>query len=44
MASQKKFEMKFKFLWTKNGVVFVRKDENANVIKIESPDDIDKMS
>ena len=44
MASQKKSELNYKFLWTKNGTVLVRKDETARVLKIESADDIARMT
>ena len=33
MASAKKRELNWKFIWTKNGVVFLRKDEQSNIIK-----------
>ena len=43
LASKKKAEMNYKFLWTKNGTVFTRKIENSDVIKITSINDIEKM-
>ena len=43
MASKKKAEMNYKFLWTKNGTVFTRKIENSDVIKITTINDIEKM-
>ena len=34
---------KWKFVWTKNGITYLKKDENANTIKILSEDDFAKI-
>ena len=44
LASKKKHELGYKFLWTKNGVSFARKSENCSVIKIENLDDLANMT
>ena len=33
IASAKKRDPNWKFIWTKNGIVFLRKDEQSNIIK-----------
>ena len=43
MLSKRKRELGYKFLWTKNGICFVRKDESSNVIKILNCDEVAKM-
>ena len=42
-ASGKKRELGYKFLWTKNGVVHMRKDETSNIITINSEIDFIKL-
>ena len=42
-ATGKKRELGYKFLWTKNGVVHMRKDEAANVITINNENDFQKL-
>ena len=34
LASQKKYTLNFKFLWTRNGSVYMRKDEHSEIIPI----------
>lgn len=36
-------ENKFKFIWTKNGMILVRKDEHSEIIKISSQEDLEKL-
>ena len=42
-AAEKKRTLNFKFLWTKNGVVNMRKDEQSEVITIAKERDFDKL-
>ena len=42
-ANGKKRELNYKFLWTKNGVVHMRKDENSNIITIKNAEDFQKV-
>ena len=43
MAAKKKRELNYKFLWTKNGASFMRKDGNSIVIKICDEEDLNKV-
>lgn len=38
-----KIEKKYKFLWIKNGNIFIRKSENSEIIRIDSEEDLDKI-
>ena len=40
MATKKKYELNFKFVWSKNGVIFMKKDESSSTYKINSDEDI----
>ena len=40
MAAKKRYELNYKFLWTKKGVCFLRKDENSLCVKIANEDDL----
>lgn len=40
---QKKKDMKFNFIWTSNGKIFMRKDNDNPVIHIKNKDDLGKM-
>ena len=40
MAAKKRYELNYKFLWTKKGVCFLRKDENSFCVKITNEDDL----
>ena len=44
MAHKKKTELKYSFLWTKNGNIFMRKNNASEKIKISCEDDIDKLN
>lgn len=37
-------ELRFKYVWTKYGTVFMRKDEKSRVLKIDSEEDIPKSN
>lgn len=43
-AVERKKELRWRFVWTAGGKVFVRKDENSPAIRIASMEDIDKMT
>lgn len=38
-----KIDKKYKFLWTKNGNIFIRKTENSGIIRIDSEEDLVKI-
>ena len=40
MAAKKRYDLNYKFLWTKKGVCFLRKDENSFCVKITNEDDL----
>ena len=42
-AAEKKRNLQYKFLWTKNGVINMRKDENSNIITITKEEDFLKL-
>ena len=42
-AAQKKTNMNYKFLWTKNGTVHLRKTENSHVAIIKRKEDLEKL-
>lgn len=42
-AKQKKLEKNYKFVWTRNGKIFMRKNETSNVIQIHQLDDLDEI-
>ena len=44
MAVKKKHELNFKFVWTKNGSIFMKKNESSVTHKIISDEDIDNVS
>ena len=44
IAAAKKRELDFKFLWTQNGSIFMREDEQLHVIKITSDECISKLA
>ena len=44
IAAAKKRELDFKFLWTKNGSIFMRENEQLPVIKITSDECISKLA
>ena len=39
----KKQEMNIKFIWTRNGSIFLRKDEKAQALKVNFIADLDKI-
>ena len=45
MTTQKKIEFNYKFLWSKNGIIFLKRDEqqNATFHKITCEDDLTKV-
>ena len=43
LAAAKKRELNYKFLWTKNGIVFLRKDENSRFIKCVDTNVLDSV-
>lgn len=42
-AVEKKKELKWRFVWTAGGKVFVRKDEKSPAVRIASLEDVEKM-
>ena len=42
-AAKLKYDLGYKFLWTKNGFPFLRKSEGTQVFKIKSADDLSKI-
>lgn len=42
-ARRIKFDKNYKFLWTKAGKIFIRKDERSTVINLNSIDDLQKI-
>ncbi|XP_008481625.1 uncharacterized protein LOC103518340 [Diaphorina citri] len=42
-ARKKKYEKNYKFLWSRGGKIFIRKDENSNVIQLRSLEDLDQI-
>ena len=43
LAAKRKFELNFKFLWTKNGVCFLRKDEQSRYFKFSTVDELSQV-
>ena len=43
LATKKKHELSYKFVWSKNGTVFMRKDTNTETIRITSVEDIEQV-
>lgn len=43
-AVERKKELRWRFVWTAGGKVFVRKDENSPVVRIASLEDVEKMA
>ncbi|KAH6928591.1 hypothetical protein HPB50_017335 [Hyalomma asiaticum] len=43
-AVERKKELRWRFVWTAGGKVFVRKDENSPVVRIASMEDVEKMT
>ena len=43
LTKLKKRELNFKFVWTRNGTVFVRKDENSPIKRIAFLEDLEKI-
>ena len=43
-ANARRKEYQYKFLWTKNGSILVRKDETSKVLNIKSPSDLEKIN
>ncbi len=39
----KKEEFNFKYVWSKKGTIFIRRDENSRAIRINSLDDLNKL-
>ena len=44
MAAKLKYELSFKFLWTKKGVIYMRKDENSKFFRISSEEDLSQVA
>lgn len=42
-TKQTKTEKKYKFLWTKNGNIFIRRTENSEIVRITSEEDLEKI-
>ena len=42
-ANARRKQYKYKFIWTKNGDILVRKDENSKVLNIRTPSDLEKI-
>lgn len=42
-ARDKKREIKFKYVWTKNGKIFMRKNDNSKIIYIQHEADLDDL-
>eukprot|EP00794_Sanderia_malayensis_P003973 gene3973-4522_t len=43
LSKIKKRELDFKFVWSRNGAVFMRRDENAPIKKISFPEDLESL-
>ena len=43
LTRQKKDEKDYKFAWIRNGLIFLRKTENSEVIKVTCMDDLDEL-
>lgn len=43
MTRVKAKEMKYKYVWTKNGKIFARKEEGSSLVKVVTKDDIQKL-
>ena len=43
MATERKRTLNYKFLWTKGGVVHMRKEENSPIITINNEHDLDQL-
>ena len=43
LAAAKKRELNYKFLWTKNGIIFLRKDESSRIIKCVDTNVLDSI-
>eukprot|EP00794_Sanderia_malayensis_P020693 gene20693-22730_t len=43
LSKIKKRELDFKFVWSRNGAVFMRRDENAPIKKIFYPEDLESL-
>ena len=43
IAKQKKLELKYKYLWTRNGKILIRKDDDTEVIIIDSEEVINNL-
>ncbi len=43
LSKIKKLELYFKFVWSRNGAVFMRKDENAPIKKISYLEDLESL-
>ncbi len=44
LAKVKKGDLDFKFVWTRNGIIHMRKDETAQIFKINFAGDFDKLT
>ena len=42
-AARLRYDNDYKFLWTRNGISFLRKDENSRTYKITSADVLDTI-
>ena len=42
-ANGKKRELNYKFLWTKNGIVHMRKDDTSNIVTMKAAEDFQKL-
>jgi hypothetical protein len=44
MAAKLKHELGYKYLWTKQGIVFLRKDDDSRYIRISSEDELSQVT
>lgn len=42
-ARRLKYEKQYKYLWTRNGKIFIRKEDNSGVINLNTIDDLKKI-
>ena len=43
-ATERKKTLGYKFLWTKNGICFLRKNEKSEIFPIHSQEDLDRLA
>ncbi len=43
LTKLKKRELEYKYVWSRNGKIYLRKDDNANAVLINFATDLDKL-